>query len=240
MNRKISTVLLVSVLCFTLLFASGCHISSVDGGETTDARPLHPQETLSPSTPLPPQSEGAASSPIDSEPIATQPGLTEEPDTDAPETDAPVSETDSSTDSPETQDPDTVRTLVLEDGVCEWEIESSSGTKLNLHAVCEASENEDGELLVSVNLFLSHRAISCSERTGCMIRIGSEKKTFTAPEVRQEEQDATMTYLVSMDAEAAPDTPFTIEASFPFRGVYGGVSIETLTLKNTVCIEKSE
>ncbi len=220
------------IVLSALILVIVCACAGVNAPHETETHPLLPPDgTQGVLDPLPPESgdETGKNPPSTNDPPASDPPVSNPPvNTEPPLIDPPI---------PPVTDGD-ARTIEMKDGIAEWTVESSSGTMLNLVALCEASMNRDGTMLVSVHLFLSHYQIYLNPRSGCILGVDGQKQVFDTEQIVYEEPARTMTYLASIEVKVDPSQSFDIQAMLPFNGVYGGVELDLLTISERFIIKR--
>ena len=170
-------------------------------------------------------------------PITTDSTVTEAP----PETTEPPAVTDPPATEPVTEDTTEVIKHPHTPGreLGSGFVISDSGTKLNLLLNWSAVDGpEDGTAVVTVKVFLECYSIFVGERFDGELGLGQEKLNFNTPQLEipgagfNEIDFGTYTFTVNKSDSASTTLPIT--ASWHFRGVYAGLSVDTLVINDTI------
>ncbi len=167
-------------------------------------------------------------------PITTDPSVTTEAPvaTDPPAT-APVTEdTTAPVQHPHTPGRELGSGFVISD----------SGTKLNLLLNWSAVDGaEEGTAVVTVKVFLECYSIFVGERFDGELGVGDEKINYNTPQIEipgagfNEIDFGTYTFTVNKSQSASTTLPIT--ASWHFRGVYAGLSVDYVTIDSTISFD---
>ena len=162
------------------------------------------------------------------------PVITEAPVTDPPITDAPATEA-------VTEEVTTVVKAPHQPGraLGSGYVISDSGTKLNLLLNWSAVDGEqEGTAVITVKLYLECYSIFVGERYDGEISIGDTKIGYNTPQLEipgsgfNEIDFGTYTFTVNKSDASATTLP--ISASWHFRGVYAGLSVDFVTINSNI------
>ncbi len=170
----------------------------------------------------------------DAPPVTTAaPVTTEVPVTTQPRATEPVTEdTDAPVQHPHTPGRELGSGFVISD----------SGTKLNLLLNWSAVDGpEEGTAVITVKAFLECYSIFVGERFDGELGVGEEKINYSTPQLEipgagfNEIDFGTYTFTVKKAQSASTTLPIT--ASWHFRGVYAGLSVDYVTIDSTISFD---
>lgn len=177
------------------------------------------------------------------------------PDTDAPETTEPpvAADTQTTADPVVTTPPDTApitddTTAVVQHPhtpgreLGSGYVLSDSGTKLNLLLNWSAVDGaEEGTAVITVKVFLECYSIFVGERYDGELGVGGEKINYNTPQLEipgagfNEIDFGTYTFTVNKSTLSKTTLPIT--ASWHFRGVYAGLSVDYVTIDSNITFD---
>ncbi len=190
--------------------------------------------------------------PVTTDPVTS--GILPDPvvTTDIPATEAPsTTEVIVTTEAPVVTDPP-VTEPVTEDTTAVVEhphtpgrelgsgyVVSDSGTKLNLLLNWSAVDGpEEGTAVITVKVFLECYSIFVGERYDGELSVGDEKINYNTPQLEipgagfNEIDFGTYTFTVKKAQASSTTLPIT--ASWHFRGVYAGLSVDYVTIDSSI------
>ena len=167
-------------------------------------------------------------------PATTEPAPVTEPpvSTDAPVTDPVTDDTTEAVKHPHTPGRELGSGFVISD----------SGTKLNLLLNWTAADGEEeGTAVVTVKVFLECYSIFVGARNDGELGVGEERIRYDTPQLEipgsgfNEIDFGTYTFIVQKSQ--ASETTLPIIATWHFRGVYAGLSVDYVTIDSTITFD---
>lgn len=119
---------------------------------------------------------------------------------------------------------------------------SDSGTKLNLLLNWTAVDGpEEGTAVVTVKLFLECYSIFVGERYDGELSVGGESINYHTPQLEIPGSGFNEidfgTYTFTVNKSDASSTTLPISASWHFRGVYAGLSVDRVTVDSSISFD---
>lgn len=227
MRMESAVKIIIVLLCILIVSVGAMLILTKNQGEEETSAP----EATTAAPTVGSSTEEPNVSTTDEEPITTTPPVTT-PELTVPDTTVP----------PETTLPPVVPPMgdVPEDFAMERTFRSESGTYLNLRAELTAVV-EDGNVKVTVSLYLEHYSLFLGARSGGYLSIGDDRSGFVSPKIALEENVKSSTLLVTHIAFFEYGDQIALNAYFPCRCTYGSgenaVTLDTLAIEETVTLK---
>ena len=238
-------IILIASLVLTLILLDKRDASG--GADTTKADPpavesesdepaTEPSATLPEATEPtePTDSDPSVTTPSGSEPSQSTPAETKPSETKPSET--KPSETKPSETKPAETDPSTPSTPAPGDYAFERSFSSDTGTRLNIHVVCQGTALSDGTVRVTASLYLDYYSLGLGGRNGCRLTLGDKTATFSSPAISEEENHAHSQLIGQVETVCKYGETLSLYARFPFRGTYSDVEIENMEINETLVI----
>ncbi len=188
--------------------------STKDGGEGDSGEP----DTSSAEITAPNTDKTDAPDTSETDDAAPETNVTE---TIAPETEPSITETE----EPKGSTPEGFEKKLT--------LRSETGTSLNVRAECSAVRGDSGRVKVKVELYLDHRALGVGERT-VSLTVGDESVKVKTGAIDEEDNSIHELLLAAYEGEFDYGDVITVKGSYPFRGSYSGIELDSITVEGVL------